>query len=375
MRPSKILFSMAVILSAMLVACNKKSRLAECREINGKKFYCCMLNDPEIPISELKLSYIVERPKLILFEDSPESLFGFWRCAISDNYIGLCTPNNKFQLFDHNGKYIRSIGNTGHGPGEYINIYGACIDEKNGFVYLSDMMTRRLSKYTIDGEFVGWLNNRPFSKTVLRCNDEGTLQVVNIPFGPDDIQFMTAPLTGETKYYPAALDVPSKDDKGNFIGFNNEIWGYSNTPELSYQITSSDTLYAFDPTDGINYPLVTAKYEGKYPFYNNINDYYLIAVFDEQAPDEIYWLKKENGELARGKVINDFLFDMTVKNATFCFKDGWYYQFFESEDLVSQLKDILKEGKLTQDQQAEAKQLIEEAQNANQGVMLLGRVK
>lgn len=375
MTHKNFLFCLGAALLTLLASCDGNRKLAEYKEVNGRGYYSCNLDDPEIPSSELKLSSIVEEPKLIIFDDSPESLFGFWRCAISDSYIGMCTPNNKFQLFDHNGKYIRSIGNIGHGPGEYINIYGACIDEKNGFVYLADMMTRRLSKYTIEGEFVGWLNNRPFSKTVLRCNEEGTLQVVNIPFGPDDVQFMIAPIDGKPKYYNAALDVPSKDDKGNFIGFNNEIWGYNNTPELSYQITSSDTLYAFDLTDSINYPLITAKAEGKYPFYNNINGYYLISIFDEQSPDEVFWLKKENGEIARGKLINDYLFGMPVKNATFCFKDGWYYQFFESCDLETQLKDILKEGKLSEEQQKEAKQIIEKARNAEQGIMLLGHVK
>lgn len=362
-------------LSILFVACGGNSKFAEYKEINGRGFYSCNLDDPEIPCSELKLSSIIEEPKLILFEDSPEAMFGFWRWTISDNYIGFCTPNNKFQLFDHNGKFVRSIGNIGHGPGEYINIYGACIDEKNGYVYLSDMMTRRLSKYKIDGEFMGYLNNRPLSKTILRCDDAGTLQVVNIPFGPDDVQFMIVPQHAEPKYFSAAIDVPYRDEKGNFNGFNNEIWGYSNTPELSYQISSSDTLYAFEPKDSINYPLVTAKYEGKYPFYNDINGYFLISVYDNQTPYDIYWLKKENGELMRGQMINDFLFGMKVKDATFWFQDGWYCQFFESFELESQVEEILKEGTLSRKEQEQARQLMDKMQEANQGVMLLGRIK
>ena len=375
MKKSRILFSTCLVLSSLLLACYKNHKMAEFHELNGRGYYSCNLDNSEIPVSELKLSSIVEEPKLILFDDSPESLFGFWRCAISDNYIGMCTPHNKFQIFDHNGRYIRSIGNIGHGPGEYINIYGACIDEKNGFVYLADMMTRRLSKYTLEGVFVGWLNDRPFSKTVLRCDKTGTLQVVNIPFAPDDVQFMIAPLNTTPKYYQAALDVPTRDKDGNFTGFNNEIWAYNNTSELSYQISCSDTLYAFNYTDSINYPLITAKAEGKYPFYNDINEYFLVSVYDEQTPDEIYWIKKKNGEITRGKMINDYLFGMPVKNATFCFKDGWYYQFFESFDLESQLKDLLKEGKLSQLEQTKVRELIEKARNANQGMMLLGRIK
>ena len=74
-------------------------------------------------------------------------------------------------------------------------------------------------------------------------------------------------------------------------------------------------------------------------------------------------------------MIYDYLFGMPVKNAILCFKDGWYYQFFESFDLESQLKDLLKEGKLSQPEQTKVKELIEKARNANQGMMLLGRIK
>lgn len=370
-----LLSLVCVVLFFTLTGCQREANHALLLEKNGRSFYCCNMDESKCSPSSLLLSDIADEPQMIFFDYSPESAFGFWRCTISDNYIGICTENRKFQLFDHNGTYIRSIGDVGHGPGEYKNIYGFCIDEKNGFIYLADMMTRKLLKYTIEGDFVGWINPRPLSKSALRCNPNGSLEIVNIPIMAKDFQFLVISPDSEPKYFPAAIEVPTKDDQGHFIGFNNELWSFNNTSELSYQISCSDTLYAFDSRIGENYPLVTAKFGDYFPFYNDINRYYLISFYSEPDMDEIWWLKKENGELSRGKLINDYLFGTEIKDACFKFRDGWYCEFFESFELISQLEEIEKKHSLSRDEQAKAKQLKEKVQKAEQGVMLIGRIK
>ncbi len=373
----KYLFSLAyVVFNFALTGCQKGINNAVLlSEKNGRCFYSCNMNESKCLPSTLLLSDIADEPKIVFFENSPESIFGFWRCVISDNYIGICTENSKFQLFDHNGTYIRSIGKVGHGPGEYITIYGSCIDEKNGFIYLADMMTRKLLKYTINGDFIGWINQRPLSKSSLRCDEEGSLEVINIPMTADDFQFLIIPPDTEPMYFPSAINVPVKDERGNFIGFNHELWSFNNTSDLSYQISCSDTLYVFNSRIGENIPLVTAKFGDYFPFYNDINKYYLISFYSEPDTNEIWWLKKDDGELGRGKLINDYLFGLEISDACFKFRDGWYCEFFESFDLITQIEEIEKRGTLNPKEQTRAKQLKEKVQNAEQGVMLIGQIK
>lgn len=372
----KGLFSCLVVfvLTISMAGCSGNEGV-EYVEKDGRWFYSCDLDKANAPTSNLKLSSIAEKPKVVFFDTSPESIFGFWRCTISDNYIGICPSSGRFKLFDHDGRFLRGIGDVGHGPGEYTKIYEACIDEKNGYVYLGDMGTRKILKYTIDGEFLCVVNvGRPISKCALRCREDGTLEVVNMPFGMGDYQFMVAGGMSAPTYYPAKMEVPTRDENGNFIGFNNEIWTYGNSGLMTYKLSCSDTLYAFDSSDGSNYPLVTAQCENKVYFMFNETSKYLFI--DTLVDPKVIWrIDRSNGKLAKGEIENDYLYGMSVNNPIIKFRNGWYCDFYDSYDLESELETLEKEGNLGKEELSEIRQLKEKVQASEQGVMLLGKLK
>jgi hypothetical protein len=64
---------------------------------------------------------------------------------------GLAT-NARVAKFDRNGKFIKSWGNRGSGPGQFVNPKGLAIDAQ-GNVYVADMGNRRIQVFDNDGTF------------------------------------------------------------------------------------------------------------------------------------------------------------------------------------------------------------------------------
>ena len=102
----------------------------------------------EIPVdlgqftaSQLLLSEITEKITSIELELTDESLLkpqrGYLvRIIINDDLV-IVAQTEKIFVFDRNGKFIRSIGSIGQGPGEYVRIRNIAFDESNKCLFLS----------------------------------------------------------------------------------------------------------------------------------------------------------------------------------------------------------------------------------------------
>ena len=99
-------------------------------------------------------------------------------CLISDikrvvdveGKIYVLTKNNEIFCFDRaTGKYIRTIGRLGEGPGEYVSAMDICYDEKEKCICVVDYYKSAIHNYSLDGRFLG---DRKF--------DEETAKGVNL---------------------------------------------------------------------------------------------------------------------------------------------------------------------------------------------------
>ena len=91
-------------------------------------------------------------PEFIALESRPEALVTGGQFTISDHYIGVYRKNSEtpFKLFDRaTGKYLRDIGGIGRGPGEYISISSAQLDEAGGKVWISTIDRHNIYGYDI----------------------------------------------------------------------------------------------------------------------------------------------------------------------------------------------------------------------------------
>jgi hypothetical protein len=107
------------------------------------------------------------------------------------------------RIFDENGKYIRSIGRKGQGPGEFQMPIYVQVTSKNE-IMVHDYMVQRLSFFSLDGNYLRQISTiqtrNPFIP--LRMDTHGNL-IVMAAFAP-------APVGGkQLKMYDANLELVS----------------------------------------------------------------------------------------------------------------------------------------------------------------------
>jgi hypothetical protein len=63
--------------------------------------------------------------------------------------------NGRIQVFDRNGKYLKTIGRQGQGPGEFTLLTRLRILPRAGRLYVRDSGTRRISFFNLLGNYLG----------------------------------------------------------------------------------------------------------------------------------------------------------------------------------------------------------------------------
>jgi hypothetical protein len=109
---------------------------------------------PEIQYT--MLSSIFKKVKTIILETTSESVIGgISNLQIFKNYIFILDSHSPHKLFvfDTEGRFIRIVGDIGHGPGEYLQPNDFTIDPEKEEIYLLYAHTR-INKYNIEGKFI-----------------------------------------------------------------------------------------------------------------------------------------------------------------------------------------------------------------------------
>ncbi|MDR0961381.1 MAG: 6-bladed beta-propeller [Mediterranea sp.] len=102
----------------------------------------------------LNLSDIVSEMNVIKLETTDLSLINirrFRRAIFNQDYI-LIAQTDKVFLFDGKGKFLRTIGKKGNGPGEYQFIAATSFDFQKGLIYIQS--AKHLLCYDINGKFI-----------------------------------------------------------------------------------------------------------------------------------------------------------------------------------------------------------------------------
>ena len=115
----------------------------------------------EIPVDidqniSLPLSEISEEITAIELELTDESLINpdmNIRVIIFENNI-FVAESNKILVFDKDGKFVRSIGSRGQGPGEYNFIMSMALDEKNERLFVVSSGPGKILCYDFNGKIL-----------------------------------------------------------------------------------------------------------------------------------------------------------------------------------------------------------------------------
>jgi hypothetical protein len=253
-----ILFIMISL--CLLVACNTKN--------NANKGHIEVVSSSiVIDIDQIETkdtiyaSSIFRKVNTIILEDSDNAIIGVIDgMQIFDNFIFVLDSWKAKRLFVFNreGKYIRQIGNSGNGPGEYINISDFCIDPNNRNIYVLDNWKNTILSYSVDdGKYIGSIKLRnDISTRYIACNNN-KLYVNICPHKlsqGDDLLIEVDSETSKSKTYISAEQYNLGWNRGVFSDFN--FFASKNYP-LKYVELYMQTVFAI--TNDSIYPYITVK--------------------------------------------------------------------------------------------------------------------
>lgn len=154
MRNKKFIFSIALFLSIflILVSCSKQKAAwkGTIEEIDG----VTVVKNPKDPMYGEEVFILEEELSIGDVEGPEEYMFSRIRSLAVDNgeriYV-LDAKEAHVKVFDQLGKYIRTIGRKGQGPGELQSPLNLYIKGQNELVV--EDMTRQLAFFSLEGQF------------------------------------------------------------------------------------------------------------------------------------------------------------------------------------------------------------------------------
>ena len=233
-----------------------------------------------IPIYEttpFNISDIADKVTPIQLELTDESIIGDWRkgyrVLFTDNHIvffdnSVGRSGCKIFLFDKDGKFIRSIGKRGRGPGEYTAVLDIAIDAAKQLVYV--MTLPKILCYDLDGNFIkekslmrfvegaSFLNNQLVFLETRTIKEGNEYNHQTLSFKANEDLEITDSLVVQNRLSNIRI-IYSPTVKDYFTTINNKTYFYF--PNKS---TPCDTL--FKMVDDELTPSVEVKFDTQDPF-------------------------------------------------------------------------------------------------------------
>lgn len=243
----KAITSLALLISLFLLSCSgeKKDSAADVITVDVLKAF-----NTQKPA---KLSDFIEDIEFIPLESTPDSYFRIaYGYSIGKKYIVIADgERSHLVLFDRTGKFIRTIGTHGTGPGEMIEPYKTTLDPKEEFVFVTDVGTLQLSKYSIEGEFVNSVSTKEIVPTRytngIRFINAKEFVLVNWrPYSSTE-GFASLPVF-DTELNHTRDILPRANDENLVINVKPHALFSVNPERMTFWEPFSDTLYTIKPS-------------------------------------------------------------------------------------------------------------------------------
>ena len=199
------------------------------------------------------LSKIVTEIDFIQLESTVKSYFNHMTSlSVTDNFILIAsTEKSKVLLFDREGDFIRQIGKTGRGPGEYLKPLFASMDPRERFVIVKDAFSGNLFKYDMEGSILEQVNIKDICPTdpnnqPVFIDDNHFALSFDRPSHPVDNHFNIAIFDLELNLIERKIPIPNNDSlclknlssQDIFEGTNSNYY-WENCIDILYSIQLS----------------------------------------------------------------------------------------------------------------------------------------
>ncbi|MBT3241796.1 MAG: 6-bladed beta-propeller [Bacteroidetes bacterium] len=126
------------------------------QQVKADSLYHVDMEDIQNQGKDIYLSDIVKSIEYIPLETTNKYLIGETKVKIKPcaEYIFVGEHGKPLGVFSRSGKFIKTIGTIGKGPGEYNFDYDFWPDEKSRTVYIANATLRAITGYSFDGEHI-----------------------------------------------------------------------------------------------------------------------------------------------------------------------------------------------------------------------------
>lgn len=324
------------------------------KNINGDTVVVCNYDKISQEVVDVFLSSFIDSCEITKLETSDSSnvkVASTFGTFVSENYIGVRNNKLPFMIFDHSGKFIRKIGNIGHGPSEYINIYDEIIDEENDCIYLLPWQSNEILRYDLQGNPISPIKLKYSTTKATMFIRHDTVTILNLPFSSESIIAFVQKFDGQIVYELLAGGYSLKPD------FSNEIISLKNDENMDMHLfnfgcITTDTLYHYkedhlQPVFAVNF---NSKEIPPHNYYE-LPGYYICQTMTwvkaqrrtyNAINHEILLVDKTTLETKRIRLLNDYLGNIEMD---FLFKNGKFINNLSAIDLKERISKVLDSEK------------------------------
>jgi len=165
------------------------------------------LNPKSWPTETVALDDIIKEVQVIPLETKPECLINSAKQVLFLQNGMLLVQNNHIYHFDKQGKFIRTFGSQGKGPGEYVSVGSRSIlvNGKKSEIIIHDFNGRKYLYFNLNGDFIREVrSNHHSSKMSLIGDDMMAIHAGRMGGDPEHYELIIAGWDGrvQKKYFP-----------------------------------------------------------------------------------------------------------------------------------------------------------------------------
>ena len=354
-------------------------------EINGHQVMACNIKKIKKEKKIKRLSDFIESCEMIKLETSEEAFVKVANTIISGSLIGVRNYGGlPYKLFNHQGEFVRDIGDIGKGPNEYTKVYSDFIDEDNDRIYLQPWPRKQVYVYNLHGEFLPPIELvHGINKANIDVRN-GVLTVLNLPFSEKSFVAYQQNVNGQLLHEVSAANYWMKPD------FSNEVMSTLNTDSYDMYLfnffnPSNDTLYHCDNQQKSLVPIFTAFFDyDKIPMhaYYELPKHFLIEIMAPKkgvrfttTVDKREFILIDKTSLEAECIIlqNDFFGNIEMDMV---FKQGYFINNLPAVELKERIEKSLKANTgLSKESRQKLNELNAEIDQGDNNIIFYGKLK
>jgi hypothetical protein len=222
-----------------------------------------IVKNPKNPLSETPVLEVKEDLSLGGPEAEGEYAFGRILTFAVDDEGAICVLDQKdshIKVFDAFGRYVRTIGRKGQGPGELLMPMTLSLNRTTGELAVHQL-SRRMSYFKTDGTFLRQQSLKDTMALRGLVDSRGNIYVIDLVHGDHDSSYVIKKLSPDAAMISilAQSPAPGTDRPNPFMAIpsflldqsDNLVYGYPETYEVQFMA----------PSDGKVFKMIVREYD------------------------------------------------------------------------------------------------------------------